>query len=335
MCLFAHWSQLPNRNTGQPAPKPAAAAAAAAAAAQQAGSPTTRMALLRSLSLDLPEAEANGGGELPPANILEQEQAGAGAGEDAGRPCIKGGPLVHEEPATALLAQPEPAVEEQEVGPYLPDECVKLIQAHLVAGESLGAALLHLLNMAAVCRQWRHLASELAPGAAIAFDCFENAFPSQPGVQRFRKLNSAHKEQVFAGAARLLTGRLSLHCTACGAWQLELRRRRVAQGMALKFIACPVAHVFLVARCYCSRSPPQATPRSRCQATASPTVCCRSWQPRTARSWCGARFHRPVASRTRGCAPWPPPHANCKSWSCRAWRSRALVRGRARLTVAQ
>ena len=71
-------------------------------------------------------------------------------------------------------------------------------------GESPGAALLHLLSMSSVCKQWRSLASEVPPGSAIAFDCFENLFSNHSAVQKFRRCG--RKEQVFHGAAKLLTG---------------------------------------------------------------------------------------------------------------------------------
>eukprot|EP00983_Pelagomonas_calceolata_P111149 1159755-Pelagomonas_calceolata.AAC.3 len=82
---------------------------------------------------------------------------------------------------------------------------VKLIQQHIMGGgESPGGALLHLLSMSSVCKQWRGLASELPAGSAIAFDCFDNLFSNQPAIQKFRRY--AKKETVFWGAAKLLTG---------------------------------------------------------------------------------------------------------------------------------
>ncbi len=82
---------------------------------------------------------------------------------------------------------------------------VKLIQQHIMGGgESPGGALLHLLSMSSVCKQWRSLASELPTGTAIAFDCFDNLFSNNPAIQKFRRY--AKKEQVFWSAARLLTG---------------------------------------------------------------------------------------------------------------------------------
>jgi len=97
-----------------------------------------------------------------------------------------------------------PPVEEDE-GVFFPDQIVKLIQQHIMGGgESPGGALLHLLSMSSVCKQWRGLASELPAGSAIAFDCFDNLFSNQPAIQKFRRY--AKKETVFWGAAKLLTG---------------------------------------------------------------------------------------------------------------------------------
>lgn len=95
---------------------------------------------------------------------------------------------------------------QEDTGAFLPDHCIKLVQAQLIAGEAPGVALLHLLSMASVCKQWRTLASEISSSTAIAFDGFENMFSNQPSVQKFRRLSSQQKEQVFYGAARLLTG---------------------------------------------------------------------------------------------------------------------------------
>ncbi len=65
---------------------------------------------------------------------------------------------------------------------------------------------LHAVTMSSVCRQWRLLASELAPGTAIAFDGMDNLFAPSPIVQKFRRLGQKQKEQVFRGAAKLLSG---------------------------------------------------------------------------------------------------------------------------------
>lgn len=140
------------------------------------------MVLLRSLSLD----------EKGTPSLLPAEPSGSRE-EDCG--------LGEEEQASA-------AEEDSNQGSFLPDHCIKLIQSQLIANESPGACLLHLLTMASVCKQWRYLASELAPGTAIAFDGFDNLFSSQQCVQKFRRLTSSQKEQVFFGAARLLTGML-------------------------------------------------------------------------------------------------------------------------------
>jgi hypothetical protein len=81
-----------------------------------------------------------------------------------------------------------------------------LIQQHIMSGESPGGALLHLLSMSGVCKQWRELASGLPKGSAVAFDCFDNLFSGQPAIQKFRRYGK--KEQVFWGAAKLLTGKV-------------------------------------------------------------------------------------------------------------------------------
>jgi hypothetical protein len=72
-----------------------------------------------------------------------------------------------------------------------------------------GVALLHLVTMAGVCKQWRAIAAEMPAGTAMAFDCFESAFPHQPGVARFRKLTAAQKETIFVGAAKLFHGKVA------------------------------------------------------------------------------------------------------------------------------
>jgi len=40
----------------------------------------------------------------------------------------------------------------------------------------------------------------------VAFDCFDNLFSGQPAIQKFRRYGK--KEQVFWGAAKLLTGKV-------------------------------------------------------------------------------------------------------------------------------
>lgn len=140
------------------------------------------MALLRSLSLD-----EKGGASL----VSELEACEI---DDKSRP------------QPAETAEQHVVEEESSSGAYLPSEVLRVVQGHLIAGEPLGIALLNLLSMASVCRQWRSIAAELATGSSIAFDCFDNAFPSQPSVQRFRKMTTVQKEVVFRGAAKLMTG---------------------------------------------------------------------------------------------------------------------------------
>lgn len=144
------------------------------------------MVLLRSLSLD----EQSAGPALLP-DPLERDD------------CPAEGDLSPEAQAGAQADE-----EEEDQGSFLPDHCVKLVQAQLISGELPGVALLNLLSMASVCKQWRSLAAELAPGSAISFDGFDNLFSGQTSVQKFRRLTSQQKEQVFYGAARLLTGEL-------------------------------------------------------------------------------------------------------------------------------
>uniref|UniRef100_A0A7S0RZ38 F-box domain-containing protein n=1 Tax=Chlamydomonas leiostraca TaxID=1034604 RepID=A0A7S0RZ38_9CHLO len=141
------------------------------------------MVLLRSLSLD-----EKGGPSLLPPETFSGERAD-------GEPCPDEGHGLEGED-----------VDDDNSGAFLPDHCIKLVQAQLITGEAPGVALLHLLSMASVCKQWRMLASELSSGSAIAFDGFDNLFSSQPCVQKFRRLSSQQKEQVFYGGARLLTG---------------------------------------------------------------------------------------------------------------------------------
>ncbi len=197
------------------------------------------MALLRSLSLD----EKTGGQSLlpeEPADAHEQQErpSKALAGEDEAAAGAGGAEPQGEEP------QPpeQQLADEEDPGAFLPDDCVKLIQAHLIQGEPLGVALLHLLSMAGTCRQWRAVASELAQGSALALDSFENSFSSQPAVQRFRKLGSADKEVVFTGAARLFTG----GCTSRKQFRAPQRRPQAprssghaAEGPALQHWAGP------------------------------------------------------------------------------------------------
>ncbi|KAF5828556.1 hypothetical protein DUNSADRAFT_17454 [Dunaliella salina] len=171
-------------------------------------------ALLRSLSLDEKQCGLKVEDEEPQLTPqpTDNKRAQQGAGETGegkgGNPTDKdaslsashlpGGGDEHGGPA-----QRPP--EEEDEGVFFPDQIVKLIQQHIMGGgESPGGALLHLLSMSSVCKQWRGLASELPAGSAIAFDCFDNLFPNQPAIQKFRRY--AKKEQVFWGAAKLLTG---------------------------------------------------------------------------------------------------------------------------------
>ncbi|KAL6751575.1 hypothetical protein V8C86DRAFT_2775631 [Haematococcus lacustris] len=168
------------------------------------------MVLLRSLSLD----EQAGSSLLPPP--------GPGAETDAQSPQGSGHEGKAEEDS---LPRPPP---EEPCGSFLPDQCIKLVQGQLIANEAPGVALLHLLSMASVCKQWRQLASELASGTAIAFDGFDNKFSCQLSVQKFRRLQPAQKEQVFHGAAKLLTGYTDVLLSGDGISD------RVLQEVALK-----------------------------------------------------------------------------------------------------
>ncbi|GFH11576.1 predicted protein, partial [Haematococcus lacustris] len=171
---------------------------------------TITMVLLRSLSLD----EQAGSSLLPPP--------GPGAETDAQSPQGSGHEGKAEEDS---LPRPPP---EEPCGSFLPDQCIKLVQGQLIANEAPGVALLHLLSMASVCKQWRQLASELASGTAIAFDGFDNKFSCQLSVQKFRRLQPAQKEQVFHGAAKLLTGYTDVLLSGDGISD------RVLQEVALK-----------------------------------------------------------------------------------------------------
>lgn len=88
----------------------------------------------------------------------------------------------------------------------LPDECVRSIAAYLVAGEPPGHTLVHLLAFAGVCSQWRAVAAEVAPGVAVGFDVLDNTFCNLASIQKFRRLASERKEEVFYWAAKLLMG---------------------------------------------------------------------------------------------------------------------------------
>ncbi|GFR45980.1 hypothetical protein Agub_g7452 [Astrephomene gubernaculifera] len=90
---------------------------------------------------------------------------------------------------------------------HLPDEVVRKISTCLVQNETPGHALVHILAFCGVCRQWRSVGHELNPGVCIGFDVLENTFSNnQPSIQRFRRLTTAQKEEVFFSAAKLLTG---------------------------------------------------------------------------------------------------------------------------------
>jgi hypothetical protein len=147
------------------------------------------MVLLRSLSLD----ESQGG-----PTLLPDDAALAAAGMET----LQVDGKEEARPET----RPEEPEEEEDTYSYLPDAVVKLIQQHLITGESPGLATLHAVLMSSVCRQWRQLASELNPGTAIALDGFDNLFSQNPTVQKFRRLTQLQKEQVFYGAAKLLSG---------------------------------------------------------------------------------------------------------------------------------
>ena len=89
---------------------------------------------------------------------------------------------------------------------HLPDAVVKHVATYLVLNnEAPGNALLNLLAMCGVCKQWRDVAREVNAGTCLYFDGLDNNF-HHSSVQRFRKLSAVRKEEVFTQAACLLVG---------------------------------------------------------------------------------------------------------------------------------
>lgn len=112
--------------------------------------------------------------------------------------------------APSFLA-PRPLVEGAAEGAesaHLPPNVLRSIVTYLVQGEApgSGSVLINMLAMCGVCSEWRAVARELNPGTCLGFDGLDNAFPSQPSIQRFRRLSAAAKEDVFLAAARLFVG---------------------------------------------------------------------------------------------------------------------------------
>lgn len=89
---------------------------------------------------------------------------------------------------------------------HLPDAVVKAIAGYLVQNESSGNRLLYLVAMCGVCKHWRSMAREVPEDTVIAFDGLDTALSTQATLYRFRKLPMKQKQQVFQGAAKLLTG---------------------------------------------------------------------------------------------------------------------------------
>lgn len=97
---------------------------------------------------------------------------------------------------------------QEEEAAFLPGPVIRQIAARLVQGESPGNAVLYLLAMSGVCKHWRTFASEVSEDTRLAFDGLDNPMmiPGQSILTKFRKLSSAAKAQVYAGAAKLLRG---------------------------------------------------------------------------------------------------------------------------------
>lgn len=68
------------------------------------------------------------------------------------------------------------------------------------------AALLNLMSMCCVCKQWRDVASEAFEGFELILDTSDSVEVDKPLVKRFNTQSVEKRSEFFMGVVRLLRG---------------------------------------------------------------------------------------------------------------------------------